>query len=141
MGNGIGISKIEPLFLDTNDVRCSISAVLNYNITQAFLVVDSDKDGRISTNEFDSAANIMGIQPPIQTEDDDLAAFRDYIISKALTPAGIFDVDDYFPSGSGGSDEASNSLNLIIIIVSASVIVIMVIILVVLAIRVRRQAT
>ena len=56
-------------------------------------MVDSDKDGRISTNEFDSAANIMGTQPPIQTEDDDLAAFRDYIISKALTSAGIFDLN------------------------------------------------
>ena len=53
LGNGIGISKIEPLFLNTNDVRCQpVSSLLNYNITAAFLGADNDKDGLLSANEM-----------------------------------------------------------------------------------------
>ena len=59
--SGNGISKIEMIFLNTNDVRCQpIDPYLSYNITAAFMEIDQDQNGILTPNEISIATEKIG---------------------------------------------------------------------------------
>lgn len=132
--SGNGISKIELIFMNTNDVRCQpVAPNLSYNITAAFMELDEDRSGLLSDGEISTARSKIGMLMPKDTSYD-LGAFQDYIVAEEISTGGSFDVEKFFPknaqpsAGASGNEDGIGLTDMIIYIIMGVFAVIMIVV-------------